>query len=358
MGSLLLYIGTFITSTFFITLAEINDKKNVKRLFSIVGLLIPIIMFGLRYNVGADYESYINLYNKYCNATLNYLIFTRKFEIGFSLVMKIAYIFKCPQLIFIAFSTSTLIILYRNIANNKEKCSISLAWFLVLFLYSASTLNIIRQMLAVAIVMNSYKYVWERRPIRFFITVLLATMFHITALLFLPCYFINYKNNSKKQKILRMGIILIVLLIVIFFNNFMGILTGIDSFERYKGYTKNIESNNYKFLVKLLVLGAIIPFRKRLYQYNEKNKLYYFLLIIDVILYATGFISPFIKRITLYFGISEIFIISQIPRELKKQSEKNTTILVIIGYAISMFIITAYILGQSGIIPYQTIIGR
>ena len=358
MESLLFYIGTFSISTFFMTIADINKTKSGKRLFAFLGLLIPIIIFGLRYNVGSDYESYMYMYNKYCGEPLKYLIFTRKLEIGFVFIIKIAYFFGQPQLLFAIFSTSTMLLIYRNIINNKEKCSVSLAWFLVLFLYSMSALNIIRQMLAVAIIMNAYKYIWERKPKKFVIAVCIASMFHITALLFLPCYFINYRDNSKKQKILRKIIVIFVILIIIFFNVFMNVLTDIDSFERYKGYNQVVVSNNYTFFMKLAVLAVLLLLRKKMCNYNEKNKLYYFFLIIDLMLYATGFISPFIKRISLYFGISEIFVISQIPKIMKKKSEKNVTILTIVGYSIGMFVITVYVLKQSNMIPYQMIIGR
>lgn len=357
MKSLIIYIVLFSMATYFVMLANISKNKVNKILFTIIGLGLPIIMFSLRYRVGTDYDSYILLYNKYNDETLNYLIFSRNFEIGFSIILKIAKLFNDPQVIFAIFALATIIIVYRNILNNKEKCSVSLAFFLFLFLYSANTLNIIRQMLAVVIVMSSYKYIWNRNFKKFVISILIASMFHTTALLFFPCYLINYKNNTKKQKALRKILIVVILLVVLLFNQFLNILGNVEIFDKYVSYSQGKMTNNYMFWIKLIILIVLFTFKKELCIYNDKNKLYYFFLIIDILLYFTGFISPFIKRIALYFGICEILVISQIPKVVENKY-KTMSVLGSIAYGILMFTIIAYILGQANIIPYQTIIGK
>lgn len=358
MESLIFYIVTFGISTFFIALVDFSEDKKSKLIFSFIGLVIPILIFSLRYDVGTDYANYLNLYKRWSSLSIGDIIAKKNLEIFFIIIMKIAYIFKTPQIIFIIYSTANILIIYKAIQTNKNKISVSLAFLLFLLIYTSIVLNVIRQSLAVAIIAYSYKYIIKRNFKKFLICVILASLFHTTALIIIPFYFINYQKDGRKDKTIKLLITIGSVLVVIFYARLIGVLTQINAFSKYLLYDNSIESNNYMFFIKFLTFSLLLIFRKKLYNYNKKNKMYYYFLLVDLILYSTGFISPFIKRIALYFGISEIFIISQIPKIIKEKKYKNLIILAIIFYALGIFIVSTYVLGQSNIIPYQTIFNK
>ena len=66
--------------------------------------------------------------------------------------------------------------------------------FLGFFYYF--TMTYLRQVFAVGIVWLSVRYIWERKPIKFFALVLLAYTFHGSALIFAPMYFLPIRKYS------------------------------------------------------------------------------------------------------------------------------------------------------------------
>ncbi len=128
-------------------------------------------------------------------------------------------------------------------------------------------------------------------------------------------------------------------------------------FERFEGYTANGLGSNREIIINTLLLMIFLIFKKPLEEYDERNKLYIFFYIISWILTFTGFISPYIKRIALYFEISSIFLLATFPNITKNKEQKIFVTFLIISYAIGIFTISTYFLNQGNIIPYQTIVG-
>lgn len=154
--------------------------------------------------------------------------------------------------------------------------------------------------------------------------------------------------------ILRIFVVLALILIIINFASAMSILNQFEILDKYSLYINSIRTANNEVILKMLILVFILPFRKRLIEQDKENAIFLYLLIIDLILTFTGDISPFIKRIALYFGIVRIFVLSSIIRSIKRKNEKFLFCAGVIGYAILYFILSYYILDQGDVIPYQT----
>lgn len=367
LSSLLFYIIMFLLSVFFITRVDkiynakkISEKKYKIITYSVLGLVIPILISGLRYEVGTDYYTYTNLY-KQC-IDLNYIQVSKKgVEVTFYIIAKMASIFNTHQLLFVIYSIITIGFIYKSIFDKREKISISLCFFLYLFLEFTTSMNIIRQAAAIAIIAYAYKYIEDRKIVKFAFFTILATLFHTTALLVLPFYFIlvkpkKYKKNTKVYRILFTILIIVILLdyerIILFLSNSIPIFSKFGTYIEGEKNTRNLV-----VIQKIILLMTLLPFRKKMIKYNEKNELYYFLLIIDLLLSFTGFISPYIKRIALYFQVSQLYILAGLPKIFKEKKVVQTTTIIIIAYAISIFVLTVYILGQGNLIPYKTIWG-
>lgn len=59
------------------------------------------------------------------------------------------------------------------------------------------TMTYLREVVAVGIAWAATKYIWERKPVKFFLLVLLAATFHTSVLIFGVMYFIPMKKFSK-----------------------------------------------------------------------------------------------------------------------------------------------------------------
>lgn len=362
INSLIFYIVSFIISSMIITKVgniykSEDSNKNVNKIkiiiYTIIGLGIPILIASLRYNVGTDYRNYVDLYKIYSNLSIQET-FSSNLEIFFLIIIKMSYFFNDYQMMFAIFSFLTVLILYRVIYEYKEKLSLGFMFFLYLFLYYTTSFNIIRQALAVVIVAYSYKFILNREFKKFLITILIASMFHATALFFIPCYFVNL-SNVKRKKIIRSIYLICLILIVANYNIIINLISNIGMFEKYELYSIAQDSANMEFIINSIILFVILLFRKFLVKYDERNELFIFFSIVNTILLFTGYFSPFVKRIAMYFGISNIFLLASLPHITKNKQQKLFVYVLIIFYAILMFIFTVYVFKQGNIIPYNTI---
>jgi len=229
------------------------------------------------------------------------------------------------------------------------------AYFCFLFLNYTTSFNIVRQYLALSIVFYAYKYIIKKEPIKWILFTLIAFCCHNTAILCAPFYIVL---NSKNKRI-KVLTLIITIIIALNYNTILKHLSSISMFEHYEGYANEYENsiNNKMFFVDLMVLSYILLFRKKLLKNDNRNDIYIWLYIISVIISLTGFFNPFVKRMGIYFGISKIILLSEIPLVCSKQNNKIINYSIIIFYAIGIFIIGTYILKQANVIPYNMIGG-
>lgn len=125
---------------------------------------------------------------------VTYLI--HKNEYGYFYWEVFVSLFTENRYIFILLTTLLAYILYFNVFKKYIKdYPLGVILFLGLFYYF--TMTYLRQVLACGIAWLSFKYIWERKPVAFFSTVLIAYTFHSSAILFMPAYFIPHKKYSK-----------------------------------------------------------------------------------------------------------------------------------------------------------------
>lgn len=135
----------------------------------------------------------------------------------------------------------------------------------------------------------------------------------------------------------------------------IGLITSINGFERFSLYEEiSTQRVNKQIIINSLVLVVIILFQKPLKKYDKDCSTYIFIYLIGYILNLLGFISPYTKRIAYYFSISEIYLLSALPQITKNKEQKLVVTVLILIYAILMFVISTYTLNIGEIIPYQT----
>lgn len=111
--------------------------------------------------------------------------------------------------IFIFVTTLLAYVLYFNAFKKYiEDYPLGVILFLGLFYYF--TMTYLRQVLACGIAWQSFKYIWDRKPIAFFSIILIAYTFHSSAILFMPAYFIPRKKYTKDFIIIMLAVSLII----------------------------------------------------------------------------------------------------------------------------------------------------
>jgi len=362
-SSLIMYVSFFSLSCLLIHLSQIikKDKHIAYVFFLVMSFIIPLIISGFRYDVGTDYMNYIRGYNLTANISFTEFIESKNIELGFFLIKKIAYWFNNYQVMFWISTIITLVFAYKAIIRHEDKVSIAFSLMMYLFVIFPSSFNIMRQHIALAIAVYSYRYIFERNFKKFLFFCIIASSFHITALIVLPFYFVVIAEKSitsfaKKKKIFYQALIIIAsILFIVNFSSFINTLSQMGIFERYYMYSTEIDSGlNREIYLKGLILIAVLLYSKKLISYDERNKLYIYFLVIDLIVTFVGFSNPFTKRIGLYFGITQIFLLPSIIKVMNNKVEKYLGRWAIVLYSIGFFILAFYIFKLSHIIPYKT----
>ncbi len=133
---------------------------------------------------------------------------------------------------------------------------------ILLALFYDFTFTGLRQTIALAIVMLSCKYITDKKPIKFIVSVCIATLFHSSALIVLPAYLIA-KLRVGFKNILA---IFVSLIITIFFpnvlKNIIELVAWNDSLERYS--ESNIALTWSGYIIQLFMFVFAFVFRKNI----------------------------------------------------------------------------------------------
>lgn len=271
--------------------------------------------------------------------------------------------------------------------NTRKKAWLGmLIYFMWLYGY---TLNLMRQTIAIAIIIFGTKYILENRNIKYMLSVLVAMGFHSTGILgFIPLFMykllvyegnIRSKNRSisfngkslfnisaksfdwfkKKYSILFKGLyVLLVVGIVLAGSRIIQlvyILTG------KFGYQVNHISGSFDFnLTYFIAMGFIALFLYRLLKIQriEKmahNQLYMLLIICGIILFQLMGISFQMYRVSLYFTSYMIVFLPYVFMNKRRNLSYwiyLSLILILMSYLIYRTIILK---GWNGIYPYTSI---
>jgi hypothetical protein len=361
LESLFFYLGVnLIIYIAYAIIIKSNFNKRFKTFLIILILLFLSIFVGLRFNVGTDYENYVRGVTELDVSFVNFLK-TGDLEISIFFIRLLSNYLNFTPLFFIL--TAFLTLFFIHLAIQKFLPNDIFGMFIYLFTFFPDSLNLVRQMVAVSIVLLALAYIKEEKRTKAILLILLATTFHATALLTLLFIILDYriylpilKNKTIKGTFLIIAIILIPIVVfnlqsIISFLNSMGILTS------YSRYAIPIQtSQNRDIYLKVLIVGYISFYSKKLFDNDKYNFNLLILLIIGLMLTFSGFNNPFIKRLSLYFDIVNIILISKILYLHKLNFNRYFTGVLIVLYSLSKFLLVYYYLGHNEIFPFKLIL--
>lgn len=353
--SLLLYLFVFIFSAYMMYCAYLKyNTLAIRRCCLIIAFVMPVLLAAFR-ACGTDIYTYAAQYNRALKEPI--LWFWQEggsFEVAFDLIKKAARHVGSIRIMLAICAVITVLPVYASVWERRDSVNIGYVILAFLMNFYPTSFNIIRQYMAIGIVCLSYKYIFNRNFIKFIICILLAAMCHSSAIAFIPAYFLWTKDNDLAKDWRLWAILLVVLVVSLRLESFLG--SGIFSgdLERFEGYLDGHGSGqNRDFLLNVVIAVMIIPLLKQLSRQNNKNKFYFVMLLMQCLIGLTGFNSPYIKRVGLYYGIAEIFILGAIP---KLQFERKTKVFIkvaVLIYIVGKFLLVDYFLNQPKIIPYK-----
>ncbi len=341
-----------------------NKRKSRNYLFCIYFILM-LFLCTRTYRVGADTIQYYRDFFRISTHSLKWSINNLRYEAGFiSLCKVLSFISKDAQIL-IAFSS--LIIFYSVFsfiyANSESPC-VSLLIFIFLnsfFMY----ITAMRQALAISVILYGYELFYKKNKyIKYFITVLVASLFHSSAIAMLLLLVI-----PKKIEYTKVLLIFVVLASVICFIAPEKIFSIITIESKYANY----ESSSYYeggsvagYLNYFLCFANLLfsffyklDFKKdKDINFNLFNN-YLYIVSANLIFYALAAKISIVTRVTTYLDIFNCIYLSMAINNIKSFNSKKIILSLFWITLFAHWIIVALFRPEwYGAIPYESILFR
>ena len=315
--------------------------------------MIPVIafilVFGLRYSVGIDWENYREIYEEELfGMTFKEMLETR-YEIGFLSIVYLCYIFQLPTyMLFVCLAAIQIIFLYLAL---KEDHGV-LPYVYLAFIFSGIAIfgfcNVMRQNIAFCIFLYALKFVRDRKFIHYVLFYALAFCFHKSVIILLPCYFIwSIKSAIFNRPITQISIF-IASIIMSLSNPIQHIFEYLESiiilmgFEGYIDSVEDLTTNSYIGPTRItLILAYLIIFYhsqdiKQFFSSKLFNQ-FYDLFFIGACCYFIFLGNMMFGRITQYFTNFSFIIFGYALYYYIQQPKTRTTLIGIAAISLSLF---------------------
>lgn len=332
---------------------------------TLMGLAVFFVS-AVRANVGYDYNLYGGWFMNIQSMSTEDIMLI-KAEKGFAIPMKlISDVTADYQVMFviIAFIITAAVMLYIFFYSEKPYLSVFAYLSFGLFFNS---MNFMRQMIAAAVILYAVQYIRKKQPLRFIVIILFASVFHISALIFIPFYFIL----RIKMDGLTLGIYSAATVLFLIFSK--DILDYITDYV-YKGYdpSRNAEMINGTnpiyavFFSVFFLLGFAV--RNELIKDDPFNNVLLNCMFFTAFFEIIGIRHAIISRFAVLFFIPAVVIFvprvfvellrkcEKLSRGVKKRAIalKTVTAVLVLGYCTFMY---GYMIesNYNGVTPYRTI---
>lgn len=309
-----------------------------------LALLIICAFTAFRYDVGWDYSSYYSAieFGSYSN-----IMTSREYATMF--LVDLSRKLGITNIYFFANAFICLFFISRTIERYSKDYWLSIVLFLCFPLFYLNSLSVIRFFSALALVFYGFRYIEERNPVKYCLIVVLAGMFHKSALIAVPFYF-AYNINLSLPK----------LTIILASSPVLGTVFNklvIKYAPRYAVYTQHTTiQEGTKAIWAFILLGMIALVLKE--EMTAKDRIanaYYNIYFMGLTIYLVFFRQGTMgHRLSLYGTIFSLLLIPKVVSLLKHSWERFLARFIIYSMCIAMFLLTVKI-DASAYIPYRTI---
>jgi hypothetical protein len=286
-----------------------ENNAYIAFIFILIGLLVALRSAV----VGNDTENYVELFENVASLQYGDLSDYVRYEIGYIYLNKFAsHISTHPQTILIV--TGIIVTAGYYLFIRKYSKSVYLSVFMFILLgYMGQTMSMVRQCIAMSILFYAYRLIEQKKFILFILSVLCASLFHRTAIVFLAAWFIvKIPLNTKNLIMLTIGTIILFISFETLFA------TSLSLFELY-AYYENGKYFGDTRIATILQTGMILGFfvlalcvRKNTGVKAFRNLGYekmLMLLYAGMCIMILAFKFNLFDRIAIYFNVFSIIVI-------------------------------------------------
>ena len=330
----------------------IDGEHKPNTWFVMFIVLSLTLVAGLRFVVGTDYSNYFYMYKQMAwgEATVDWS------EPGLPVIMwTLSRFTKEPYLMFFitALACNLLSVYAMRAMAPTQSFWLTMYLFICTHVYYAS-FNALRQALAIAIILMVAPYLFRKQFWPFAAGVLVAALFHTTALVMLPFYFIVHRPAWSPMMWVLIGTMLGVwALFEVLYNAAFSLLAD----TRFAGYTLE----NARGVQPIRILVALAPvllafvFRKRLADIPNSHVIVN-LCVVGVLFMLLADKQLFLARMGMYFSC---FLPLLLPMFIRIFPQKGIRILVTCGILVCYLAYTMVLLPvDSHLLPYRSLFSK
>lgn len=324
-------------------------KDTILSLFSFALIILLYTLVGsLRsWKVGTDTGGYIHIIPSIITQSLVTIIeferdpvfwITIKFINVLSNTTMAYFIF--VAVVFWSFSAIT-------IRNHAGDIFIALLVF-VSFRFSDFYMNAMRQGISIALIFFSIKFIFEKKVLFFLLVVYVASLFHKSAIVFFPIYFIQYINIENKRWLMPLIFIAVfVLKDYIFQYVFAGLISDSEQYSMYM----NFSDNHGILYFSLYFVAFVFCYLFSLSIKNNKN----FSILLNIVFVALLFqviclTNPAFNRISIYFSQFFTLIIPLVYKHMAGKYGETKSYFFWVSFFIALYAVGG---PAPGVVPYK-----
>lgn len=194
----------------------------------------------------------------------------------------------------------------------------------------------LRQAIALAFVLLSYMPLVDRRPLKFSAIVMIGSLFHASAAIFLIAYPFARIKIGKKHIIST----ILAFITATYFSNLVREIIRIIAFtDTYANYAdREVSLTLSGLIIQLFVLVFCIYYKDSLIRSHKDNTILFNLLFLGIIFQSFSTVIAEIFRVSIYFSIFSVLLI---PRALDSERiiKKKVLVYYLVTTALIMYII-------------------
>jgi hypothetical protein len=348
---MLVYFTNLIIVVLAAFLARKSKSKTLSRCLLGIAFVSMVLVAGMRSRfVGTDTMAYIWYFNNI--KTFSDVIFfgSDMMEYGFwTLNWLVHFVSNEYMALFLAIALIVVGCFQSAIVEYSESIEISFFVFITVGTYFFF-FNGARQGIACAIYSLAIGQMLKRNFIKYLGYVLLAFLFHKTALMMVPVYFFINKPNTFKNTLFT---IVIGCVAVLFIDRIVGVVSSIDA--RYANYGTAGGGGGYYMFGFTSLLGVFfLIFKNSIridrYRYDRFLNMFLFGVMIGAVSTVLGTDPSGLLRYGTYFNLTAIFMWPIVFANLTDRLSRF-----VVGYSFVIFYLVFFVMTTqrfSNLIPY------
>ncbi len=316
----------------FVSFLKANTKKILLLPFAVL-----FVFAALRYDYGNDYMSYMNMYDIITETDRDTLInewffvFLNEIIPSFQLLLAIVSLF-------------FLFTVYKLITDNVELEYLGFAFLIFvinpyLFLVNLSA---VRQSIAIGLFIIAVGFAYKKKIIPYIAIIILAALFHNSAIVLLPIYFLANGNRIKKWQLITVIAVFLFFLLTpeVLYAFIEEVLSYFDN-ANYNYYFDDIAENSLRATLLSSLYGIYVLMN--IGRLSGKKLMFAKLYLVAVVFSVLAYRLSMLTRIQMYFDIFSVVAIPAIIEENYKNNDNYESRIINI-YAFPALLFIIYIL--------------